>query len=95
MGDSAPGTADAVCEALQRLHQAAPRRLHRLLKLVQLGVEVFYELGDPRNDVLRLHLVKEWERSVLEANYFLCKSLPLKQRDEVRRESVQEKYKLP
>ena len=66
MGDSAPGKAQAVCQAFQGLYKAAPGGLDLFLQIVKRGVQVVEQLGDARDNVLGLDLIKERKGRVLQ-----------------------------
>ena len=66
VGDSAPGKAQAVCQAFQGLYKAAPGGLNLLLQVVECRVQVVKQLGDARHDVLSLDLIKERKGRVLQ-----------------------------
>lgn len=59
MADGTPGAAEAVADPLERLHQAGPSGLDRLLQAIDLGAQVGQHGADAGNDVLRADLVEE------------------------------------
>ena len=66
VGDSAPGKAQAVCQAFQGLYKAAPGGLDPLLQIVKRRVQVVEQLSDAWDNVLGLDLIKERKGRVLQ-----------------------------